>query len=67
MVSLWSSTTSMGEPGNSEIFSSVARSYLYSFLPVVPLGRGRFSKRVWLWRIKSSIPVKVGVICREGQ
>lgn len=39
-MSLWSSTTSMGEPGNSEIFSSVARSYLYSFLPVVPLEGG---------------------------
>ena len=37
MVSLWSSNTSMGEAGNSEILSSVARSYLYSFLPVVPL------------------------------
>ena len=37
MVSLWSSDTSIGETGNSEILSSVARSYLYNFLPVVPL------------------------------
>jgi len=40
MVSLWSSNTSMGEAGKPDIFSSVARSYLYSFLPVVPLEEG---------------------------
>ena len=39
MVSLWSSSTSVGEAGNSETSPSVDVSYLYNFLPVVPLER----------------------------
>lgn len=37
IVLLLSSNTSMGEAGNSETLPRVARSYLYSLLPVVPL------------------------------
>ena len=37
MVSLWSSNASMGEAGNPESSSSVARSYLNSVRSVVPL------------------------------
>lgn len=56
----------MGEPGNSEIFSSVARSYLYNFLPVVPL-EGGVSVSGYDCGVKSGTPVKVSVIRREGQ
>ena len=68
IVSSWSSDTSIGEAGNSETFSSVARSYLYSFLTVVPLEVGGLSsKRVWLRGVKPDVPVEVRVICGEGQ
>jgi len=64
MVSLWSLNTSLGEAGSSEIFSSVARSYLYSSLSVVPLEEGGL---VSIWRVKAGVPVKVGVVRGKGQ
>lgn len=56
----------MGEAGNHEISSSVDRSYLNSLLPVVPLkeivpANGHGS------RVRSCVPVKVGVIRRKCQ